>query len=61
MLEEHQGGPTGTDRAPKGWVRTYLVTVQRGRPHDHPLQPLQGFRGPLRCHGTLRVLDLAAG
>ena len=23
MLEEHQGGAAGPDRAPEGWVRTY--------------------------------------
>ena len=47
MLEEHQGGTRGADRAPQGWVRTYWVF----RALTHPLQPLQGFRGPLRWSG----------
>ena len=43
----HQGGPTGTDRAPQGWV-------QGAAPQDVRLQqtttpgPL-GLPGPLRC------------
>ena len=45
-----QGGPAGTDRAPKGWYRTCNAPGVFRTP-DHPLQPLQGFRGPLRCLG----------
>ena len=45
--------PQGQDRAPKGWVRTY-----GDGPADHPLHPLQGFRGPLRCQQDLAVYVL---
>ena len=52
LLEENQGAPCqgqgNSDRAPKGWVRTYqgpMVTVQRGRSVPHPLQPPAGASG----------------
>ena len=45
------GGPTG----PGGWDwdRPRRRTPgDASSPPDHPLQPLQGLRGPLRCLGT---------
>ena len=46
-----EGPCRGTDRAlgHPGWYRAREGVF---RPQDHPLRPLQGLRGPLRCPGT---------
>ena len=49
-----EAGPGGPgDRS--GWYLGLGRTETPGRPSDHPLQPLWGFRGPLRCLRTLQL------
>ena len=59
MLEEHQGGLPGRP-GPEG-----VGADVRGRcSQTHPLQPLQGFRGPLRWSGlrlAVYVLGVLGG
>ena len=44
--------PAGEPTGPAGWSQE---PDGRGRTQTHPLQPLQGFRGPLRWSGCLQV------
>ena len=44
--------PAGVPTGPVGWSQDCVHGTVRPSCLDHPLRPLQGLRGPLRCQVT---------